>query len=300
MKPSQPAAYTWMLASAAAFTVMGGLTHTLRSECDWALTAFCRAALALAFALWIGKRAGAAFAFWRPRSLWLRSLAGSCSLVLTFYALPRLPMGHTLTLTNMAPMWIALLSWPMLGRRPTFATWIAVALSLAGVRLMHPPEADVDQLAGWAAFASSLTTGVAMMGLHRVRHLDAWAIVAHFSGVAAVFACAAFLMGVVGRTPQLPQSAWAVGALLGVGVFATLGQWCMTRAYAVGQPAQVAVVGLTQVVFGFGLDVLVWRRAFDATTLLGAALVLAPTAWLMTVGRPRAAIHQDPSGVTNV
>lgn len=68
--------------------------------------------------------------------------------------------------------------------------------------------------------------------------------------------------------------------MLGVGVSGTLGQILLTKAYAVGAPAKVAVVGLTQVVFAMGFDVVLWHRPVTSSALLGFALVLAPTTWL--------------------
>jgi drug/metabolite transporter (DMT)-like permease len=68
--------------------------------------------------------------------------------------------------------------------------------------------------------------------------------------------------------------------LLGVGVSGTLGQILLTKAYATGAPAKVAVVGLTQVVFAMGFDVALWHRPLTPVALLGFALVLAPTTWL--------------------
>ena len=54
---------------------------------------------------------GSALVFWRPRTLWVRSLAGSFSLVCSFYALSRLPVGDVVTLTSTYPLWILVLSW---------------------------------------------------------------------------------------------------------------------------------------------------------------------------------------------
>src|SRR5262249_38881507 len=77
--------------------------------------------------------------------------------------------------------------------------------------------------------------------------------------------------------------------LLAVGVTGTLGQILLTRAYAAGAPARVAVLGLTQVVFGMGFDVLLWQRTLPPASLAGTALVLAPTAWLIRRRSPRSA-----------
>ena len=55
----------------------------------------------------------------------------------------------------------------------------------------------------------------------------------------------------------------------------------LTKAFAAGPPAKVSVVALTQVGFAMLFDVLVWHHEFSAMTLVGMALVMAPTAWLV-------------------
>src|SRR5258708_5904033 len=102
-----------MLFGAMAFSVMAALTHALGAQCDWLIIAIVRTALALAFATALTMAAGAKLVFWGPRALWIRSIAGSVSLVCTFYALTQLPIADVLTLTNIFPIWVALLSWPL-------------------------------------------------------------------------------------------------------------------------------------------------------------------------------------------
>ena len=87
-----------------------------------------------------------------------------------------------------------------------------------------------------------------------------------------------------GHTPELSvlNDARTLLLLLGVGVAATLGQMCVTRAFTSGQPERVSVVGLMQIVFALGLDLLFEGPHVQAITLAGIALVLAPTAWMMT------------------
>jgi drug/metabolite transporter (DMT)-like permease len=60
-----------------------------------------------------------------------------------------------------------------------------------------------------------------------------------------------------------------------------VGQLFLTKAFTAGPPAKIAVVNLMQIVFALLLEVLFWDRRFDALTLTGMALVMAPTAWLM-------------------
>jgi drug/metabolite transporter (DMT)-like permease len=270
-----------MLCGSASFALMGGLAHALAPRCDWQVIALARAVLPLVLAAALVRRAGARFVFVRPRTLWVRSCAGSISLVSTFFALTRLPVSDVLTLTNMFPLWVALLSWPLLRERPGGRTWFAVACGLAGVGLIQRPHFAEGNFVTLIALVSSVSTAVAMLGLHRLQAIDPRAIVVHFSAVALVFVVASFFLferrapltaALDGTTPLL---------LAGVGVFATLGQLFLTRAFAAGPPARVAVVGLTQIVFAMGLDVLVFGRSFSPATLLGIGLVMAPTAWLL-------------------
>jgi drug/metabolite transporter (DMT)-like permease len=254
--------------------------------------AIARTGLALLFALVLCVAARVRLFILRPRMLWMRSIAGSISLVCTFFALVRLPVGDVLALTNIFPLWIALLSWPVLGARPTAGVWIAVASGIVGVWLIQQPHLEDVGLAPWIAVAASLSTCVAMMGLHRLHHIDPRAIVVHFSGVALGFC----LMSLAIPTFVSSDTAWSaafgtfnartIGMLLGVGTSATVGQLFLTKAFAAGPPARVSVVALSQVVFGVAFDMLLWQRKLEPMTVLGIALVLVPTGWVLIRHRP--------------
>ena len=82
--------------------------------------------------------------------------------------------------------------------------------------------------------------------------------------------------------------------LLGVGVFATIGQLFLTKAFSEGPPARVSVVGLSQVAFTMLLEIALWHRSFSGLTLVGMALVIAPTAWTLLRGAARIATTAEP------
>jgi drug/metabolite transporter (DMT)-like permease len=273
--------YLWMACGSAAFAVMGTLAHLLREQCDWRVIALVRSAVALAGAAVLARAAGARFVFWRPRILWMRSIAGSFSLVGTFYALTRLPVSDVLTLTQMFPVWVALLSWPLLGERPGRGVWLAVLSGVIGVPLIQQPHFAQGNFASLVALASSVSTAVAMLGLHQLHGIDHRAVVVHFSGVSLLFCLAAFVLFGPGEAPLALPRGWGLAMLLGVGGAATVGQLFLTRAFAAGPPARVSVVGLTQVVFALGIDVCLLGESADWRKLLGVALVGAPAAWLM-------------------
>jgi drug/metabolite transporter (DMT)-like permease len=270
-----------MLLGSLAFAIMSTLAHALGPCCDWQVIALARSSLALLFATILAVSAGVPLVFWRPGTLWLRSLAGSVSLIGNFFALTRLPVSDVLTLTNTFPIWVALLSWPLLGELPTGRVWLAAACGVAGVILIQQPHFAEGNFASLVALGSSFSTAFALIGLHRLHKIDVRAIVVHFSGVSALFCLVALFLFERTGTPGVHFDESVLLMLLGVGLTATIGQLLLTKAFAAGAPAKVSVVGLTQIVFAMVLETFLWQHTFTPATLLGMFLVIAPTSWVM-------------------
>ena len=177
----------WMITAAFCFASMGALAHALGPRCDWLLIALIRILCTFVFSVelaWIGR---ARLVLWTPRTLWIRSVSGTISLACTFYALTCLPVADVLTLTNTYPLWIVLLSLRQLSRGEIGIDLLCVVSGVAGVTLIqHPYLSGKGDLAVLVALFASFTTAVAMLGLHRLRTVDACAVVAHFSGLASL------------------------------------------------------------------------------------------------------------------
>ncbi len=282
--------YVWMLSGCFWFSLMALLAHSIGpEECDWQVVAIARSGLATVFALITAIATGARLVFFRPGILWVRSVAGSCSMVATFYALTHLPASEVLTLTNTFPVWVALLSWPMAGERPTAGVWVAIVCAVAGVALTQKPHLGGFPLAAWAALFASLFTAVAMLGLNRLRGVSSLGIVVHFSAVSTLFCASAYF--IFDRDLGLGKAAdWGVlWRLVGVGATAPVGQVFLTLAFRSGTATKVAVVGLSQVVMVMAFEAAAGWNRFDLQEVFGTALVLGPTAWLMARARKRPA-----------
>jgi drug/metabolite transporter (DMT)-like permease len=268
-----------MLLSAVAFSVMAICTRALAPTCNWQVIAIFRTGLAMLFAALLAYRAGARFVVFKPDILWMRSLAGSISLICGFYAMTHHHVSDVVVLANMYPLWVAVLSWPLLGEIPPIEVWVAILLCIGGLCLMQPPTAIDGQWAYAAAVLSSFTSGIALIGLHQLKDLDPRAIVTHFSGVALIMS----IVASVAVEPTKPyEFDWqTVLLLVGVGASATVGQLLLTKAFTAGNAARVSVIGLSQVAIVMLLEWLIWGRTFTPQTLCGMALVVAPTGWMM-------------------
>jgi drug/metabolite transporter (DMT)-like permease len=281
-----------MLLGAASFAVMAALTAALKDQIDWQWIAIARTGLAMTFASILAVAAKRRLVFFRPGKLWMRSLAGSVSLVCGFYAMTHYPVSEVLTLTNMFPLWVAVLSLPLLGEWPSFDVWPAMLIGILGIVLIQQPQFGGGHLAIAAAILSSFTSAIALIGLHHLREIDPRAIVAHFSAVA--LACCIASLFAFPTTRPVVFDAGTIIKLLGIGVSATVGQLFLTLAFSAGPPARVSVVGLSQVGFTMLLEMAFWHRTFGGLTLLGIGLVMAPTAWTMLRGATQPKIVDEP------
>ena len=284
--------YLWMVFGCIAFTCMGNFTFALGHisaigiSLDWQIIAFFRAFLVFLFSLIIALAFRINPVVIGSRNLWLRSIAGSVSLVCSFYALTKLQLSLVLTVTNMFPLWVALLSWPMLKKRPSVSDWVAICIGIFGVGLIQKPHLSDNYLAIASAIIASFFTALAMIGLHKIKGVPTQAIVVHFSGVAT----AVSLMFL----PFAPNVTTTIGdmdfkillLLLGIGISATIGQNFLTLAFSTGAPTKLSVVGLSQVVFAVIGDVLFWHKSLEITELIGISLILLPTGWIMLKSDP--------------
>ncbi len=294
--------YVWMLCGAFAFAIMAVLAEDLTRKptpesdplCDWQTVAVFRAALVALFGAALAWHARAPLVWLRPGRLWVRSVAGSGSMVCAFYAFGNLHAEDVVTLSNTFPLWVAVLSWPLYGSRPGLKTVTAILVGLVGVVLVEQPHIEAGKSGVYAALAAALLTAVAMLGLHRLRDIDPRAVVVHFSLVATVFCGAAFLFIPRLQPVERVLEAGVLFRLLAIGVSATVGQVFLTLAFGRGAPAKVSVVGLTQIVFVMAMCAWAFDRSVNAVALVGTALVIAPTAWLLT--RPKATSEAKSHG----
>jgi drug/metabolite transporter (DMT)-like permease len=274
--------YLWILLSGFAFSWMAILTGR---SCGWPVVAMVRCVIPLILVSLWAKWDGVNLIAWGPPVLWMRSLAGSCSLVGTFSVLASvhatgLQVTDIYTIANIFPIWVALLSWPMYGRFPSAVVWLSIVSSIAGVTLIQGAELQTGNFAALIVVAVSLFTAIAMLGLNRLKGIDPRAVVVHFSATGLIFSIASYFI----FPSAEPTEAFGVNhplELIGIGLSAAAGQYFLTRAFTSGDPARVSVASLSQFVMVLLLDVLVLGHQLDWKKLWGIPLILGPTVWLM-------------------
>ncbi len=270
-------AVLYMIFGGFTFATMGALTHALGQRIDWIVIAFFRMFLTFLFVTAVlAKERKSPFILNHPL-LWFRSFVGSIAMLATFYALTRLPISDVAVVTESRPIWVALLAGLILGESTKSKIWISIVLSIIGVLLIEKPYFDQRNFAVFAALLASVLGAVVMICLRILKDIEPKRIVAHFSGTACMVSLVCLMVFKKDIVQGLHFDFITVAMLLGVGIFGTLGQLAMTKAFAIGEAPVVATAGFVKVGFSAVYDILIWKYVFEYSTILGMMLILVAT-----------------------
>ena len=205
------------------------------------------------------------------RNAWLRSLFGTGGALALFYALGThaLSVGDATTLYSTAPLWVALLSGPLLGERVGLVVWLAVLAGFVGVAtLLHAGFASVGGT-GLILLAGALSYALAIF---RVRRLSS-----HESSEAIGFHMSLTAGGIMLLIALPSLKGIPVSAMLPLGLSALaggVGQTIVARAYAREAASQLAAFNYAGVVFTYLLEMALFRRVPAPHQIVGALVVI--------------------------
>jgi drug/metabolite transporter (DMT)-like permease len=269
-----------MATGAVLFALMNFFARLASSSASWMTVGGLRALIGALVAVAVARVRGTSLVAKDRKAVFWRSLFGTAAMATTFYALSSrtLPLGDTVTLLNLTPVFLAVLAPFVLRERTSTAVAVALLLSLAGVVLiLHPSFAwgastaagpSARTTAGFAVLSAFLSS-IAMMMLRRAGKTEnPEAIAVHFSlfagGVMTVLSVFDF---------QLPTLRDA-GLIAATGVCAGFAQLAMTRAYTLERAARVSGMGYLAVVASALLGAAVLGERPTLGAIAGMALVV--------------------------
>ena len=260
-----------MVASALLFAAMAAMVSLAARELPNAPIVFFRHFIMLLFLLpWLVREGRGALATDDLRGHLVRGLAGVAAVACYFYAIARLRLADAVLLNQSMPLFIPLVERAWLGERIPGRLWGVLALGFAGLLLILRPGTGVFEPAAFVGLASAVLASIAQVGIRRLTFTEpVTRIIFYFGLVASVVSLPA---AVWWWTPPSAQS-WAI--LLVMGIFATVGQLTLTRAYLHAPAARVGPFLYAGPVFAGLLDWLIWGRLPDALFVAGALVVIA-------------------------
>jgi drug/metabolite transporter (DMT)-like permease len=270
----------WMLVANVLFASMTIAARLASDTVSWQEVGMSRAGVGALVALGLALHRGARLTTRRRGLSWARSILGTGAMLCTFYALcsPDLPLGDAVTLGATSPIFLALLSAPLLGERPGRAVWGVTVVAFVGIALIAGPQLAVTGPAGGLAAAVALAAAVfsalAMVFLRRMRS-GAGSAAESVESIALHFSLVSFVVHALLALPTLSAPGpGAAALLLAVGLFGGVAQLAMTRAYALTEAARLGTAGYAGTVLAQIGAVIVLGERPGPIQIAGALLVV--------------------------
>lgn len=268
-----------MLAAVGLFSLMDAGLKLLSARYPPLQVAALRGAASLPFVLAWALTTVAARTLLRVR--WpLHLLRGALAVMMMaafVYAVRVLPLSTAYSIFFVAPLLITALSVPILRERVGPRRWTAIAIGLLGVLVvLRPAGTGTLSLAGLAilvaacAYAASAVTVRVLGRSDSTQAMVLWVMVLLSLGAGALAAPGWIAIRAADWLP--------IG---GVGLAGALGQVAITEAFRRGEASLIAPLEYTALIWGVGLDLLLWQVLPDGITWIGAAIIVASGLYLL-------------------
>ena len=206
-----------------------------------------------------------------------RNLAGITAMSLWFYAIGHLPFATSMTLNTMSSVWLGMLvivaAWWKTRRIAYPWLFVAVLCGFAGVvLLLNPRMAGNDPLAALLGLISGMMSAVAYLqvsALGRAGEPETRTVFYFSLGTTLVGLVGVLLFS--GFSPLEWRTAWLLPA---TGIFASLGQWCMTRAYTRGSTLVVATLQYLGIVYASLFSLWLFHERLEPAAWLGMVIIV--------------------------
>jgi drug/metabolite transporter (DMT)-like permease len=206
----------------------------------------------------------------RPGAHAIRSVSGVVSVSLFFYAIALIPMAEATMLAYASPIFITLLSIPVLSERIGPRRWFAVIAGFIGVVIISRPGSEIFSIGSLFAIGSAMSAALVVVWLRLLSDTEnptTTSIVYNTLG-AVVFAVWALVAGWVSVDNGLH---WIL--LIAVGLCASVQQFCFAIAFKYGEASMLAPFEYLILIFSGLTGYFFWSEVPAPSSIVGGTII---------------------------
>ncbi|NNL73450.1 MAG: DMT family transporter [Silicimonas sp.] len=276
-RTDQPlAGAAWMLATGFSFVAVTAVVKHGGQDLPAAQSAFLRYVLGLVFLIpMIGPMRRTKLTPRQLKLFTLRGAAHTIGVILWFYAMTRITIAEVTAMNYMTPIYVSLGAALFLHEKLAARRIVAILLAFIGATIILRPgireitDGHVAMVFTAIFFAVSYLTAKRMAD-----ELPALVVVGMLS-ITVPIGLTPFALA-VWRTPTPEEMFW----MFLVAVFATLGHYSMTRAFAAAPVTVTQPVTFLQLVWSVLLGAIFFAEPFDIWVIIGGTVVLGSATFI--------------------
>jgi len=212
----------------------------------------------------------------RPGWTALRTVATSVTGLSAFYAFSTLPLAQAYAILFATPLFITVLSIPVLGETVRIRRWTAVVVGLAGVLVVVRPGASDLQPGHLAALTAALGASTAAVVVRKIGQEERAMVLLLYPMLANVA-----VMGALLPLSYRPMPGLHLAALAALAALAFAASLLMIAAYRAGEAGVVAPMQYSQILWAAAFGALFFDERLDTATALGAAIVIGSGLYIL-------------------
>ena len=259
----------YMLLAAMGFAVMHAIIKSLASFHVLQVIFFRSIITALLCTIFLRKQRVALVGN-NPRFLLLRAGVGVVSMTSFFTTLHRIPMGASVSLKYLSPVFAAIFAVLFLRERVPRYKWLFFGLAVIGVMLLKGYDARIDTFSLILGLTGAVTAGFVYVIIRRIGQTEhPLVIINYFMMLAAVLSGLAMIP--FWQTPVLYQ----LLPLLAMGTIGYFAQVFMTKALQIEQASKVAPIKYMQLIFSLIIGFVWFGETYTVLSMVGILLILS-------------------------
>ncbi len=219
----------------------------------------------------------------KPFLLFFRGFMGFSALLAFFYNIAHIPLGDAMTFSKTSPIFTAIFAWMFLSEKISFKGWLAIMLGFVGIVFITQPSGIGFSKYDALGIFSGIGAALAYTSVRELRnYYDTRAIVLSFMVVGTIGPMILLAVSPYINAPELdfmlgefviPSGiVWVY--VIGMGVFATLAQLYMTKAYGETKAGIVGAVSYTNIVFAIIVGLFLGDALPSLVTTFGIVLIV--------------------------
>lgn len=257
-----------MLVATLGFTIMQTIIKEL-SNFHVSQIVFFRAGITSALCLIYLKRKGISFLPNRHGILILRTIFGITSMVLFFITVQRMPLGASVSLKYLSPVFTAIFAVILIKEKVKPFQWILFATALSGVFLLKGFDPRIDTLNLILGVIGAVLAGLVYVLIRKIGKSEhPMVIVNYFMGSATILGGIWMINHWVAPTMR----EWIL--LLIIGLCGYVGQVYMTRAFQAEEASRVVPIKYVEVIYSLFIGFFFFGEGYSWLSLLGIFLIV--------------------------
>ncbi len=215
--------------------------------------------------------------------LFFRGFMGFVALLAFFYNIAHIPLGDAMTWSKTSPIFTAIFAFLFLKERLDLSGWLAVFIGFVGIVFITQPSGLGFSKYDFLGLFSGVGAALAYTSIRELKnYYDTRAIVLSFMGIGTLGPIVLFG---VSRFVDIPELDFILGEFIlpkgivwvyvaGMGLFATLSQLLMTKAYSLEKAGIIGAVSYSNIFFSVIVGVMLGDALPDFATTIGILLIV--------------------------